>query len=316
MPLAPPHRSEVRRCYSICSTPDKLPEIQLLVKRVQGGMASPFLIDDLPIGATIHAQPPRGSFVLRPIPGGGPGVHVFVGAGSGLAPLLPMLEGALAGPDSALLVGCHRSPEEEVLVEEVGSIVRQRGAEARAAPRFRWRRHYSSLSGRIEREELAMYVRMAARQLRSGRQGDAGMDLIHCYVCGPKHWMALVREALVAAGVPPAHIGEESFASAESGFQYERAGVRCERRTIALAFESGHSQCVTVAPGQTILDAAEAAMVTIPAACRSGNCGSCRATLRAGEVLDMEDGLLAQPGLSVRTCRVTPANEGVILSLS
>lgn len=309
------YRSEVRRCYSICSAPGNLPTVQVLVKRVNGGMASPFLVDDLPLGATIHAQSPRGAFVLGAShpQSDQPQLHIFIGAGSGLAPLLPMIDQALARNDSVLLLSCHRSPEEEVLREEVEAIVK--GCAQEGPPlRFQWRRHFSSHTGRIEQEELTIYVRSAAKRVHGS--SDQQIFQLQFYICGPKAWMGLVRRAVLSMGVPAAHIGEESFASAESGFNFERAGFSPERHNVTLELRKGHTQCVTVAPGQTILDASEAAAVSIPAACRSGNCGSCRATIRAGQVLDMEDGILAEPGLCVRTCRVTPINEHVILSIS
>lgn len=52
--------------------------------------------------------------------------------------------------------------------------------------------------------------------------------------------------------------------------------------------------CVPVHPGQTLLQAAEAAGVVLPSSCRNGTCRACLAQLTAGQVHH----LVPWPGLS------------------
>lgn len=52
--------------------------------------------------------------------------------------------------------------------------------------------------------------------------------------------------------------------------------------------------CVPVQPGQTLLQAAEAAGVALPSSCRNGTCRACVAQLTAGQVRH----LVPWPGLS------------------
>lgn len=50
----------------------------------------------------------------------------------------------------------------------------------------------------------------------------------------------------------------------------------------------GHPPPVTVRPGETVLAALLRAGLPFPFACQTGNCGSCKCHLLAGEVLALE----------------------------
>lgn len=58
-------RVEVRRSYSISSLPLALPKLSVTIKRVAGGVASPWLLDTLQLGSTVHGLAPQGDFLLR-----------------------------------------------------------------------------------------------------------------------------------------------------------------------------------------------------------------------------------------------------------
>jgi len=53
---------------------------------------------------------------------------------------------------------------------------------------------------------------------------------------------------------------------------------------VALAWRDGPEETLAVPPGQTILDAAEAAAIGLPFGCETGACATCTARLLDGEV--------------------------------
>jgi ferredoxin len=55
-------------------------------------------------------------------------------------------------------------------------------------------------------------------------------------------------------------------------------------RSVTLTWADGRSETVTVAPDETILDAAERADLGLPFGCLTGACGTCTAHLESGEV--------------------------------
>ena len=55
---------------------------------------------------------------------------------------------------------------------------------------------------------------------------------------------------------------------------------------------AGSGRTSSLSPGQTLLEAAEAAGVNIPSACRQGKCGTCATRLLEGDVrMASEEGL-------------------------
>lgn len=92
----------VQRPYSVVSLhrPDR---VELFIRRVPDGALSPRLWS-LPIGARVRVGQPKGLFVLeqddrRP--------RLFIGTGTGLAPLLAMLEAVVEGGDDVTSVLIH-----------------------------------------------------------------------------------------------------------------------------------------------------------------------------------------------------------------
>lgn len=80
-------REEVYRAYSISSDPSDRTNIELIVRRVPGGIATTYLFDHLKKDSGVRINGPYGEFYLRdtdaPI--------VFIAGGSGIAPIKCML---------------------------------------------------------------------------------------------------------------------------------------------------------------------------------------------------------------------------------
>ena len=99
----------VKRAYSIASAPGRAGQgaFELAVTHVEGGPASTVL-HALPVGARLDVSAPQGFFTREGAPPDQPAV--FVGAGTGLAPMRAMLQVELerpSGPPLVLLFGCR-----------------------------------------------------------------------------------------------------------------------------------------------------------------------------------------------------------------
>jgi ferredoxin-NADP reductase len=114
------------------------------------------------------------------------------------------------------------------------------------------------------------------------------------FCCGPEPFMLAVRGMLDAAGFDMARYHQESFAAptpapenvgahaAEEGAAAAEAAL-----PIRFAFSDAIGDCL---PGQTVLQAARAAGVRIPAACEFGLCGTCKTLKVSGEVVMEHNG--------------------------
>jgi ferredoxin-NADP reductase len=177
---------EVKRAYSIASSPaDGARRFELAITRVSGGAGSQFL-HELPEGATLRAIGPHGLFTRR---ADEPAPSLFIGTGTGVTPLRSMLRAALAAGSSAplwLLFGARH--EADVLYRD------ELEALTRAHPNVRYEitlsRPDPTWTGR------SGYVQAHLPELvrALGELGHA--EAPRAYVCGLDRMVSSVRDHL------------------------------------------------------------------------------------------------------------------------
>ena len=126
------------------------------------------------------------------------------------------------------------------------------------------------------------------------------------YVCGPGPMIDGTRAILKAIGVPGSQVRSEAFAAAVAASRADASpppespepevpvaagGARTGAPRLKLAVSG---RVVTVAKGQTLLEAAEGASIEIPSSCRGGVCGTCRTRVISGEVECEAEALTAE----------------------
>ena len=108
-----------RRAYSMANT--EAETLAFIVKEKPGGHASRYLFDELAQGDTVNLEGPYGRAYLRI-----PQVReiICVAGGSGLAPMLSVIEGALTRPDTPgvrLFFGANTA-EELIMIDEMRAL--------------------------------------------------------------------------------------------------------------------------------------------------------------------------------------------------
>ncbi len=273
---------EMRRSYSICAGIDD-GTLRVGVKRVEAGWFSTFVNEELHVGDALEAMAPMGNFHSALKPEEARRYLGFAG-GSGITPMISLIRTAMARePKSSFtLVYGNRSTSAIMFREELEdlknlhlgrlNIVHILESEAGEIELF---------SGRLDRDKCeALFARWI----------DVGSaDL--AFICGPEPMMLAVAEALKEHGLPETAIKFELFSSPRAGRakpKSARAGAAHEGASTATIILDGASRQVAIAAtGQSVLDAALAASIDAPYACKAGVCSTCRAKLLEGEV-DME----------------------------
>jgi ferredoxin/flavodoxin---NADP+ reductase len=193
------------RPYSIASAPGDRDELELLIRRLDDGALTRRLWALRP-GDRVWTGPAKGLFHLDAVPDPA-APHLFLGAGSGLAPVMAML-GALAAlpagarPHATLVQGATRTAElayadrlagwaRDGWLDHVPTISRPADADNAG---------WTGAAGRVE----AHIVRVLA---------ERGLDpgTVRAYACGNDGMVAACRAALAVAGVPETRIRFESF---------------------------------------------------------------------------------------------------------
>jgi ferredoxin--NADP+ reductase len=192
----------VQRPYSVSSLAMGGRHLELFVRRVDDGELSPrlWLVD---AGARLRIGPPRGLFVLDR---SDRRRRLFVGAGTGVAPLLAMLEDACLSCDGMPATLIH-----------AGSFVDELAFADRAAA---WNRRGLTVDYRPSVSRPA-HARNAAWHGRTGRAEDQLRQLTVepafdaaatvAYLCGNPPMIEACTAVLAVAGMPAEAVRVERF---------------------------------------------------------------------------------------------------------
>lgn len=293
---------EQRRSYSISSSPFTGDPLRITVKRVKGGVVSNHISDKVTKGDVIDVLPPFGGFCLDPKQGARR-THYFFGAGSGITPLYAMFSSVMAAePDSFAHLAYGNTNEKSILLED----------ELNSA----WAAHPDRMSVHHVFSKPGWWS--SAEYWRNGIVDKDAIEALitenppyaqdaQYYVCGPGGMNNAVKAALMSLDVPASRIHMESYGGT-SDLDTSVEGIASSME-LSLA---GSRQTVSIAQGQTILDAAKASGLKPPFSCQSGVCGACRAQLISGEVhmrarMPLEDKDIANG--AILTCQSIPTTE-------
>ena len=304
---------EIRRSYSICSSPNDH-ELRVAIKKVHEGRFSTYANETLRAGDQIEVMPPMGKFTPKNM-GTGQKHYVAFAAGSGITPVMSIMKTVLeTEPDSDFtLVYGNRNRN---------TIIFREAIEALKNKHMQRLRVYHVLS----REMMDV-------PLFNGRI-DAGKCLEFCktlidihradelFLCGPEEMILSLRQQLLDLDVPSSRIHMELFASPDQpGSGHRKWAERHEQDAgtvskVSIRLDGVQFEMDLAYNGDSILDAALKQGADLPYACKGGVCCTCRAKITEGEV-DMEvNYALEQDEIDkgfVLTCQSHPKTPRVIV---
>ncbi len=299
----PSEGSAKLRCYSMSSAPEVDEDLVITVKRVPGGVVSNWMVDHVGPGDPLQVTAPAGTFRLD-----GDGDLVAFAAGSGITPIMSILRAALAGTGrSVRLLYANRDRGATIFAEELDRLERSSGG------RLRVQHHHDVDGGFLD----AAQVRAFAGEF--GPSEDV-------YLCGPTPFMDLVESTLLAAGVDPARLHLERFATptpdgpdepdgdGEADVADEPAANDADEATSITIEIDGRSGTTTHRDGTTVLQTARQLGLDPPFSCESGSCATCMARLVEGTVSMHVNDALTDAEVDegwVLTCQSVPTSTTV-----
>lgn len=304
---------ELRRSYSICAGQDE-GVLRVGIKRVEGGAFSTWANENLAPGMRLEAMPPMGSFFTPLDPAAEKQYLAFAG-GSGITPVLSIVKTVLAREPKAqvTLVYANRKIGTIMFREELEdlknlylgrlSVLHVLESEGQDIDLF---------AGRVDAEKVAA--------LFKGWIDPKGIDTV--FICGPEPMMLSIAQALRAHGLPDERIKFELFASGQPGRAPRKAaaakagdGEASAEATVTL---DGATRSFRMPKqGQSLLDAALAADLDAPYACKAGVCSTCRAKVLEGETEMITNHALEDYEVRqgyVLTCQCYPLSDKVVVS--
>ena len=299
---------DVRRSYSICTaSPDGA--LTIAIKRVPGGVFSTWATTDLRIGDSIEVMAPSGNFTHDLDPSSARRYNL-VAAGSGITHIMSTAATILAHEPGAriALYYLNRNQQSMMLIEQLHDL-RDRNL-GRIAITFAFSREHSGgdlLAGRPDRQRFDDLI--AADLLWA--------DADHAFVCGPLEMINAAHEALVAAGMPDAHVHREVFTAPQQG-HVNTAPQEVDESSLVVATGRaklhGRITEFDLFDGDTVLDAVQRVRPDVPYSCRSGVCSTCQGIMKKGTVeMDVNHGLDADELARgyVLTCQSRPTSDHI-----
>ena len=306
---------ELRRSYSICSSPLDADVFSIAVKRVQGGRASTQLVEKLKPGMTLDVMTPMGNFHTALDPGQAKHYVAFA-AGSGITPILSILKTVLRTEQRSRFTLFYGNTE-------VGRIIfRERLAQLKAQYPDRLDVHHILSKGMDEDALFNGRITTEKAKALLSRFVTDTMDKEY-FICGPEQMMVNVSEALEKLGADKKRIHIELFTTpvtteAKKDLEHSHGtdGAFSGTANMKVILDGREHELQLAAKGDAILDAAIDAGLDVPFACKGAVCCTCKARVVEGQVeMDMNYALTDEEVADgyVLTCQAHPRSARVVV---
>lgn len=306
---------ELRRSYSICSSPLDPETIRIAVKKVSGGRASSQLVDRLKSGDKLEVMTPMGSFYTLLDPANERHYIAFA-AGSGITPILSILKTVLRSePKSRFTLFFGNTDQDRI-------IFREKLAQLKAQHADRLYVHHI-LSKGVDEDMLfnGRITTEKAKQLVSRFITDDYHK--EYFICGPEQMMVNVSEALEGMGIEKKRIHIELFntpvsteAKKETDHSHGVKGSFTGVADVKVVLDGREHEIKIPAKGDGILDSAIGFGLDVPYACKGAVCCTCKARVLEGQVeMDMNYALTDEEVAQgfVLTCQSHPRSPRVVI---
>jgi ring-1,2-phenylacetyl-CoA epoxidase subunit PaaE len=306
---AEPDEEEVRRSYSICSTPAELTahgRFRIGVRQVPGGAFSAYAGKTLRVGDTVEVLPPLGNFTT-PLHPRRRRRYAAIAAGSGITPVLSLLATALStepGSTFTLLYG-NRYARSVMFAEELADL----------KDRYPSRLHIVHVLSREPQE-----ARLLSGRLDADRLGELFDRLVpveqvdEWFLCGPQGMVTAARTVL-AMRAPHIPVHVELFYVDEEPPPPPVEESAAGEVEVAVQLD-GRTSTFRMSRHERVLTAALRVRAELPYACRGGVCSTCRARLIEGEVRMAANWALEPDELAagyVLTCQSSPVTDRLVV---
>ncbi len=308
--------TELRRSYSICSSPLDPGEIRIAVKKVDGGRASTQLVEQLKPGSKLEVMTPMGNFHTALDPAQEHHYIAFA-AGSGITPILSILTTVLRTEHkSKFTLFFGNSDVDRIIFRKKLDELKNHHPDRLNVFHILSRGNdmEALFNGRITNEKAVNLLKAFVN------------DPLHkeFFICGPEQMMVNVSEALERSGVEKKHIHVELFSTPvtsepkkpETPAAPSSGAPLTGKAKVKIILDGNETEIEVGAKGDSILDTAEAAGLDVPYACKGAVCCTCKARIVEGKVaMDMNYALTDEEVADgyVLTCQSHPLTERVVV---
>lgn len=290
---------EIRRAYSICSSPNS-GDLRIAIKSVKQGHFSKFANENLKVGDILEVGQPEGKFTFEPSAERLKNYAAFV-AGSGITPVMSILKSVLESePKSTfVLVYGNKSPEETIFHNELHELQLKYVGRFFVHYVFSQAKTDESLFGRIEKSAVNFVL--------NNKHKEKAFDKF--YLCGPEEMINLVSNVLTEHNVPEKNIKFELFSTSTTN-DNPNAETHTGHTKITILVDDEEAT-FEMSQKQTVLEAALKQGIDAPYSCQGGICSSCLARITNGTAEMKKNSILTDSEIAeglILTCQAHPTS--------
>jgi ring-1,2-phenylacetyl-CoA epoxidase subunit PaaE len=301
------HDEEIRRSYSITSSPVLDEPLSIGVKRVENGFFSRWLVDKAVENDELITIGAGGLFTLPD------NIHeikqfFFFAAGSGITPIYALIKTLLyAYPHiNVVLIYSNAFQAKTIFYRELESL------QQKFSGRFQIKFLFSDA---VQLDRARLHRNMIIQLLHEFSTAKYFETMF--YICGPEPYMRLCTYTLQENNVPQNNIRREDFAI-NAIRKRDAAPPDTISRQVCIRLNEKEYRFMVHYP-DSILQAAKKSGIVLPYSCEAGRCGSCVAKCMEGNIWHSYNEVLTEKELRqhwVLTCVGHPVNGDVLLEIT
>jgi len=295
--------NEIRRAYSICSSPES-GELRIAIKAVMNGAFSTFSNKSLKAGDVIEVGTPEGKFTFEPNAERSKNYAAFV-AGSGITPVMAIVKTVLEKePQSTfVLVYGNKTPDDTIFYQELHDLQLKYTGRLFVHFVFSQARAENAIFGRIEKSAVNFVL----------KNKHAALEFDKFYLCGPEEMINTVNEVLKENNINEKHIKFELFSTSATENKIDQS---LEGHTKVTVMVDDEETTFDMSQKMTLLDAALKQGIDAPYSCQGGICSSCIARIVSGTAEMKKNSILTDreiaEGLTL-TCQAHPTSAEIYI---
>lgn len=264
----------VSRAYSISSSPkDSLEgKYVLTIKLVEGGLMSRFIMDNWEVGTKVEVSAPSGNFEYQPLRDASK--VICVAGGSGITPFVSMANAIADGDEDFEMVLLYGSRDySNILFKEELAEVEKKCSKVKVV-------HVLS----DENSEIPEGCEKGFVTAELIKKYAPENEAYSVFICGPQVMYDFLDAELPKLGIEKKYIRREMFGefhNPASQADYPADIPETVKITVKI-----QDKTYTVAglTSDSVMQTLEKNRISVPARCRSGECGFCHSHLLEGKV--------------------------------
>ncbi len=299
---------EIRRSYSICTSPYTEKELRVAVKEVAGGKASTFINKKLKVGDVIEVMTPMGNF-YSVLSGNNKKNYVLFAGGSGITPMMSILKSILhiEKQSHVTLIYANRDENSVIFKTELEKIANDHAAN------FKLVNVYDNTSLALPDLQKGL---MTPERTTALLENFGGVNADEYFICGPGPLMENIKTALEKLNIAKEKIHIEYFSSVIEAVAKAEGGGESVKAKVTVIQYGIETEFDLETDGSTILDASIDAGVDAPFSCKGAVCCTCRAKVMEGKVKMDANFALTEAEVAegfILTCQAHPITEKVVI---